>query len=107
MKRSFSDQAAAARGICSETDCLNPTHPKSGGRCWGHVKQLQRKGSTSALTPSRPQMTAIQRLRKDAIDYADASAEDSRDYKRAVDNLCAAAIGYAESRGWVRRRARA
>lgn len=100
MKRSFADNATSSStgGLCSQPECLNPA--RSGGNCWGHARQLHRTGTMRKLQPSRPQMTPLQRLKKTADDLADADSEDDEAYRRALDNHCKAALGYARSLGW-------
>ena len=65
---------------CSEPDCQRPA--ARGGRCWGHLKHLQRFGRTRPLL-ERP-ATPRERLERAAHDLGAGQDDDDEGYRRAV-----------------------
>lgn len=73
-------EVAGGVTYCAEPDCRHPA--ARGGRCWGHVKQLQRTGRTWPLAerPSTPR----ERLDRAAHDLGQAVDDTDEAYRLAV-----------------------
>lgn len=72
-------EGRAAVAYCDEPECLRKA--VRNGKCWGHVKQLQRRGRTGRLAekPVDPRERVLEAL----YALADVDAEDDRAYRRA------------------------
>lgn len=64
---------------CDEPECLGEV--ARNGKCWGHVKQLQRRGRTGRLA-KRP-VDAKERVLEALFALAGADSDDDRAYRRA------------------------
>ena len=77
---------------CDEPGCARPAARR--GKCWGHIKQLQRYGRTFALGALHSART---RLEEAAVQYVEADATDDAAFDAARDKLKAAARDFVLS----------
>ncbi len=105
MRTSFADNATGSerpRGTCTWAGGMDECGRAEfrDGLCQGHYSQRYRGRPLTDLGPRRELMPPTDRLRKAALVFSDVDAEDDRAFRRAMQNLCAAALTYASSVGW-------
>ncbi|MBS2028729.1 MAG: hypothetical protein JST54_12580 [Deltaproteobacteria bacterium] len=111
MRKSFADNATGSADL-SDTctadvgvnECGRPVFRDS--ICQGHYSQRQRGQPLTELGPRRELMRPTARLQEAAVNYCSAPSEDDRAFRRLTQNLFAAALGYAESLGWKKPKAK-
>lgn len=79
---------------CCVPECERPA--RRAGMCWSHSKRYYATESASASVPVRSYYRdgGLTRLMVAAIEYADADAEDDREYHLARERLRYAAYHY-------------